>query len=91
MKCRVVAEARDSLGSRRRRQARPAARICGHAEAGRILASVVIRELAKGKESLLADRESSLARLRRARAAVRGRVAQSVEAQLLVVSITSLF
>ena len=32
-----------------------AARICGHAEAGQILAPVVVRELAAGKRFLLAD------------------------------------
>ncbi len=32
-----------------------AARICGHAEAGQILAPVVVRELAAGKQFLLAD------------------------------------
>ncbi len=32
-----------------------AARICGHAEAGQILAPIVVRELAAGKQFLLAD------------------------------------
>jgi adenylate cyclase len=32
-----------------------AARICAHAEAGQILAPVVVRELAAGKQFLLAD------------------------------------
>jgi class 3 adenylate cyclase len=33
-----------------------AARICGHAEAGKILAPIVVRELAAGKQFLFADR-----------------------------------
>ncbi len=32
-----------------------AARICGHAEAGQILAPIVVRELAAGKQFLFAD------------------------------------
>ena len=38
-----------------------AARICSQAEAGQILAPIVVRELAKGKDFLFADRgEASL-------------------------------
>ena len=38
-----------------------AARICGHAEAGQILASDVVRQLVAGKDFLFADRgEASL-------------------------------
>jgi class 3 adenylate cyclase len=33
-----------------------AARICGHAEAGQILASDVVRQLVAGKDFLFADR-----------------------------------
>ena len=32
-----------------------AVRICGHAEAGQILAPIVVRELAAGKQFLFAD------------------------------------
>ncbi|MCH7523251.1 MAG: hypothetical protein IH920_05725, partial [Chloroflexi bacterium] len=31
------------------------ARICGHAEAGQILAPIVVRELAAGKQFMFAD------------------------------------
>ena len=33
-----------------------AARICAHAEAGQILAPIVVRELAEGKEFMFEDR-----------------------------------
>jgi class 3 adenylate cyclase len=46
-----IAEEEDLFGT----AVNMAARICGHAEAGQILAPIVVRELAAGKQFLFAD------------------------------------